>query len=482
VAEELFDLVVLGAGNAIPVAMGAGRAGLRTALVEQGPLGGTCPNEGCIPSKLLLGYAASADGVRGAGRFHVRASLEGVDTESILRETFASTRPTDGELEKGLPPAVSLRRGRGVFVGDRTLEVGGARLRGERVVVATGSRPVPPTEPWLSGLPWWTSRDVFRMERAPRSITVVGGGYVAAEMAQFFHGVGTETTVVVRGNELLDREDAEARAVFEKGFTARIPTRLGTSLLGGRHEGGRFRLTLRDAGGRESLHESEALLFAIGRVPNADGAGLDRTGVRLDARGFVGVDDRLRTSAGGVWAMGDCTGRHAFTHTAAWEAEYLLRVLLEGETAPLDYGPVPHAVFTSPEVAAVGATEEELKKAGTPYLKAAVPYLAAAKGRALKEENGLCKILLAPDGRILGCHIVGHEAATLLHEILPVLRWRNHVSSLTGFITVHPSLSEVISLAAREGQEMVEAAARQASRRDAPRATGASPGTPAGPG
>ncbi len=174
--------------------------------------------------------------------------------------------------------------------------------------------------------------------------------------------------------------------------------------------------------------------------------------------------------------MGDCAGRHAFTHTAAWEADYLLRVLLKGEAAPLDYGPVPHAVFTSPEVAAVGATEEELRKAGTPYLKAAVPYSAAAKGRALKEEHGLCKLLLAQDGRILGCHIVGHEAATLLHEVLPVLRWRNHVSSLTGFITVHPSLAEVISLAAWKGQEMLETAVHGRSGGPTPPSTPPRPG------
>jgi dihydrolipoamide dehydrogenase len=314
-------------------------------------------------------------------------------------------------------------------------------VRGRTVVLATGSRPRTPP------VPAWTSDDVFRLERAPESIAIVGGGYIGCELAHFFHGIGTETTLLNRSGTLLPNEDEEVRAVFQAGFTARIPTRLNAEVSA--VEGRRIRL----ADG--ATLEAEAVLFAIGRVPNTDGIGIERTMIRLTETGHVRVDEFLGTGMEGVHAMGDVVGRHPFTHAASWEAQYLAGRIVHGRTEPLDYGPVPHAVFSHPQVAGVGATEQELRARGTAHLKASVPYRSAAKGRAVKEEHGLCKFLLDPLGKILGCHIVGHEASTLLHEVIPVMKWRNHISSLTEIIHVHPSLPEVIRNAARKARDLV---------------------------
>ncbi|MHC4924360.1 MAG: dihydrolipoamide dehydrogenase, partial [Planctomycetota bacterium] len=172
-------------------------------------------------------------------------------------------------------------------------------------------------------------------------------------------------------------------------------------------------------------------------------------------RGFIAADESLATNVPDVYAMGDVKGRHFFTHAAAWEATYLLEKFTQDLQGDIDYGPLPHAVFSHPEIAGVGATEQELKAAGTEYLVASAPFTSAAKGRAVKEEHGLCKFLLAPDGRILGCHIVGHEAATLLHEVIPVMKWKNHIYSLTGIIHIHPSLSEVVRNAARKAAALL---------------------------
>lgn len=451
-----YDLVVLGGGNAVTVAIRAANAGWKVALVEKDLLGGTCPNRGCIPSKLLLAYADVATEIREAGRFHMEASLGAIDRQRIIRDTVAATLgATDGKIEGALPDGVTLLRGHGRFVDSHTLEVGGERVRGDRVLVAVGTRPREVQVPGLSGTPYWTSDHVFALDDLPSSITIVGGGYIACELAHFFQGVGVETTVLYRGTDLVRAEDPEIRAVFMEGFTKRVPVRFETTLAKVAHDASGFQLDLETGSGEASQHRSEALLFAIGRVPNTDDIGIEHTGLALDSRGFIDLNARLETTVEHIYALGDVKAHYHFTHAAAWEATYLADRLLDGKQGDLDYGPMPHAIFTMPEIAGVGETEDSLEKAGTPYLKAALPYTSAAKGRAIKEQHGLCKILLAPDGTILGCHIVGHHAATLLHEVIPVMKWRNHISSLTGIIHIHPSLSEVVRNTARRAEAML---------------------------
>ena len=449
-----FDLVVLGGGNAVTVGMTAGRRGLNVAVVEEGPLGGVCPNRGCIPSKLLLGYAEVASVIREAKRFHIDASISAIDGDALIAETFGATRQTDGKIEGALGENVTLFRGRGAFVGERIVQVNGEQIRGARVIVATGTRPRAPTDDGVAGTPYWTSRDVFDIATLPASIIVIGGGYIATELAQFFHGVGVETTIVHRNEVLLRNEDEDVREVFKAGFTSTVPCRLSTDVLRVRHGEGGFEVDVRSASGEETLR-AEKLLYAIGRVPNSDGIGLEAAGVETDDRGWVKVDGHLRTSASDVWALGDLTGGHQFTHTAAWEAKYLERVLLDGEDVPLDLGPVPHAVFSRPEVAGVGATEQELRDAGKPYHAAALPYSTAAKGRAVKEQHGLCKVLIGHDGTLFGVQIVGHEAATLVHQAIMAMRWKPHISALTDVMYIHPSLPEVLRNTARKAAAML---------------------------
>ncbi len=461
-----FDLVALGGGNAVTVAMAAGKRGLKTAVVEAAELGGTCPNHGCIPSKLLLGYADAATRVREAGAFHLRATLSGVDGPALLAETFAATRPTDGKIAASLGRNVTLFRGRGRFVAPRTVEVGGERIRGTRVVVGTGTRPRLPDVPGAAGTPYWTSRDVFDMATLPATLIVVGGGPIATELAQFFHGVGVPTTVVHRDALLLGREDEEVRRVFAAGFAERIPCRLSTEVVQVAHGKDGFAVEVRSPSGTETLR-AERLLFAIGRVPATGDLGAEAAGIELDGAGFIRVDSRLRTTAKGVFALGDVVGGPQFTHTAAWAAKYLERSLLDGWRKPLDYGPVPHAVFSMPEVAGVGPTEQELRKAKIPYRAASLPYTTAAKGRAIKERHGLCKVIVAPDGRLLACHVVGESASALVHQAIMALRWKPRIEALTEVMYIHPSLPEVLRNTARKAAAMVEEG-RKGSRKRKP--------------
>ncbi|MEO0446160.1 MAG: FAD-dependent oxidoreductase [Verrucomicrobiota bacterium] len=330
-----------------------------------------------------------------------------------------------------------------------------------KVVVATGTRPVMPHA--FADLGAWTSDDVFTMETVPESITIVGGGYIACELAWFFASVGVKTKMLVRGDVLLRAEDQSIRPLFREGFCEEVDVSFQTKIETASFADGQFTIDVEtiSEGGElvKSTLTSEKLLFAIGRESTADAINGEAAGVALDESGFVQTDEFLRTSAEEVFALGDVAGRHLFTHSAAWEAIYLGDCWLEGKTEELDYGPMPHAVFSYPEVAGVGKTEQELVNEGISYTKGSVEYTSAAKGRAVKEKHGLCKFLLdAESGEILGCHIVGHQAATLIHQVLAAMKWRNHIRSLTEMIYIHPSLAEVVRNAARVAKKNWEAA------------------------
>ena len=451
-----YDLIVFGGGNAISTAIDCGAKGMNVALVEKGPLGGTCPHRGCIPSKLLIGYADAAEHAREAQRFGFETTVRLPDPDAILRDTFDFTKKYDGILEDALGTNVTLYRGQAAFAANRTLQINSTSIYADKLVLATGSRPQRPA----LEVPYWTSDDVFKLHEMPKSITIVGGGYIACELGHFFQGVGVDTLLVVRRDQLLDREDNETRAVFMKGFTRRVPVTFNSKIASATHDGTRFHITIVHADGAQSDRDSEALLFCIGRVPNSDNIGIKNTDLKPNAHGYVESDDRLHTPVEGVYAMGDIAGRYMFTHAANFESEYLAQQIGEGRDEPIDYGPMPHAVFTSPEIAGVGATEEELKKSGTSYIAASVPFMNTTKGRAVKEEYGLCKLLVAPDRKILGYHIVGYQASVLLHAVLPIMKWRNDIHSLVDMIYIHPSLAEVVRGAARKAAGMLPTSCR----------------------
>jgi mycothione reductase len=451
-----YDLIVFGGGNAISTAIDCGGAGMNVALVERGPLGGTCPHRGCIPSKLLIGYADAAEHARDAQRFGFETTLRMPNPDAILRDTFDFTGKYDGILEKALGKNVTLYRDNAGFVADRTLRVNGSTISADKLVLATGSRPRRPT----LGVPYWTSDDVFKLRRMPKSITIVGGGYIACELGHFFQGVGVDTLLVVRRDQLLDREDNETRAIFMKGFTSRVPVTFNSTIASAVHGSSGYRVTIAQPGGATTERDCEALLYCIGRVPNSDRIGVENTGLKPNARGFIESDDHLRTPVDGVYAMGDIAGRYMFTHAANFESEYLGQLLTGRTQDSIDYGPMPHAVFTLPEIAGVGATEDELRSSDTPYVASCYPFSSSTKGRAVKEEHGLCKFLVSPEHEILGCHIVGYQASVLLHAVLPVMKWRNNIHSLADIIYIHPSLAEVVRGAARKAAGMLPTACR----------------------
>ena len=445
--SESFDLIVLGGGRAANLAIAAGQSGLKTALIERDRLGGTCPNRGCVPSKLLIGFAEAARHVREAGRHFIDAEFRGVDTGKIFASVNEYVSGVDGRYGGRVAGAgVELIRGHGRFIGHKTIEAAGRTLRAEKIVIATGSRP---TAPPFGDLPVWTSDHLFPFrDTPPKSLLVIGGGFIGCEMAAFFAAVGTETTLFARGDRLLPREDHQIEQVFQTEFAHHVRTVCHAALADLTHDGAQFIATFEAHGNRE-VYQAEHVLFAIGRVPNSDQLSLDTTGLAPDARGFVRVNDHLETAVPGIFACGDINGRYMLQHAASYEVHYLRQKLLHGVTGPIADGHIGHAVFSHPEVASVGFTEAELKQSGERYIVVFEDWLASARAMAMRITYPRVKLLVSPvDYRILGCHLVGPESATLLHQVLAVIRLKNDVRELAEMVHIHPALNECLLAAA----------------------------------
>lgn len=443
---ENYDLIVLGGGRAAGLAIAASKAGWKTALIERDRLGGTCPNRGCVPSKLLIGFADAARHVREAGRHFINSSYHGADLGKIFASVNDYVSGVDGRYQTRVDLAdVTLVRGEGRFIGHKQIEAAGRKLTAEKIVIATGSRPAPPP---YADLAVWTSDDLFPLRcPPPQSLLVIGGGVIGCEMAAFFAAVGVETTLFVRTDRLLEKEDAEIEQVFQKEFTKHVATRFHADLKHLTREGDRFAATFATPDGEKTFH-AERVLFAIGRIPNSD-LDLGKTGLSTNRKGFIPVNEHLESAIPGIHATGDVNGRHMLQHVAAYEVQYLRGKFLKGETAPINEGEIAHGVFSHPEIAAVGFTEDELKASGTRYVAVFEDWLASARAMALRIEYPRVKLLVSPvDYSILGCHLVGPEASTILHQAMTVMRLKNDVRELAETIHIHPALNECLLAAA----------------------------------
>jgi mycothione reductase len=340
----------------------------------------------------------------------------------------------------------TLIRGEGRFTGPKSIAVAGREISAQNIVIATGSRPKLPPFP---DLPVWTSNDLFPLDsEPPKSLLVIGGGFIGCEMSAFFAAVGTKTTLFSRGGKLLAREDADIERVFQAEFERYVSTYCHATLQDLKWDGNEFTATF-DIHGDPQTFTAERLLFAIGRIPNTDMLDLSKTGLESNERGFLEVNESLETAVPGIYATGDVNGRYMLQHAASFEVQYLGQRLLKGETDLIDERPVGHAVFSYPEVASVGLTEEQLKKEGTPFVAIFTDWLTCGRAVAMRIDYPRTKLLVSPtDYSILGCHLVGPESAILLHQVLTVMRLKNDVRELANMIFIHPALNECLLAAA----------------------------------
>jgi mycothione reductase len=444
-----YDLVVVGAGsgNMLPP---AATDRMRVAIVERDRFGGTCLNRGCIPSKMLVHAADVAETVRGAATFGIRAELVGADWPALRDRVFARTDQVAEET-------VALRRRSGVdvyigearFVAPRVLEVGGQQLRSERIVLAVGSRPAVPEIAGLADVPLHTTDTIMRVDARPKSMVVIGGGYVAAEMGHVFGAFGTEITIVERDARLLATLDDDVAQRFTERYSERFDLRLGTEVARVERSPRGVAVHLETAAGADVV-EAETLLVATGRIPNSDVLDVEAAGIAVDEHGHVITDDTYSTSLPGVWAIGDLANHFELKHLANAEMRIVLHnVLHADDTRRANFPVLPSAVFADPQVGTAGPTERALRQQKRPFIVGRRDYADTGYGWALEDTTSFVKLIADPTTRrLLAAHIIGPQAATLIQPLVQAIYLDNTVEQLAhDVLYIHPAASEVVSQA-----------------------------------
>ena len=446
-----FELVIVGAGSGNSL-LTPELEDRRVAIVERGDFGGTCLNRGCIPSKMLVHVADVAEVTRHAGRLGVTATVDEVHWREVSQRIFGRIDPiavAGEDYRRGLEN-VAVYKGQARFCGPRRLVVDGAEITGDVVVLAAGARPLIPPHPDLSAIPHHTSDEIMRLPEPPRRLLIWGGGYIAAEMAHVFGAAGSEVTIVNRGPRLLRAEDHDVSEAFTAAYRKRFRVLTDARpIAAASTPGGGIELEVRHPSGTERL-AGDVLLIATGRVPNGDELNVAAAGVTLDDAGYVVVDRYGRTTAEGVWALGDICNPDQLKHVANAEARAVAHNLAHpDDLRPLALGPVPHAVFASPQVASVGLTEWQVAASGRPYRRSLRPYGDTAYGWAMEDTESFCKLLSDPDSdRLLGAHICGPDAAVLLQQLVQAMAFDLSVTRIaSGQLYIHPALSEVVEQA-----------------------------------
>ncbi|MCB1085361.1 MAG: dihydrolipoyl dehydrogenase [Chlamydiia bacterium] len=452
-----YDVIVIGSGGGTKLVSPLAKMGMKVAIIEKGPLGGTCLNRGCIPSKMLLHTAQLASLIRDAHRFEI--SLKGsfdIDFKHLV-ERVAKT--IDEESESIVPfyreePNIDYYPHEGHFLDPKTIEVGGERLTADKIFLAVGARAAIPKIPGLDKVPYMTYEEALRNTKLPKKLIVIGGGFIATELGYFYSAMGVETEFLVR-SMLLRREDDDVRAAFQEAFAKQVILRLKCDFQEVSYKKERFTITYKDESGNLKKAEGDALIVATGIKPWTDTLHLENTNIECKEKGFIKVDDHLRTTQKGVWALGDCVGNYLFRHSVNFEGEYLFRTLFKDPSdEPIHYKAVPHAVFSYPEIAGVGKTERELKEKKIPYFAGKNEYKDSARGMALLPEVGFVKLLFEKSSqKLLGAHIIGEEASNMIHQLILAIEMDATLDDLLKMIYVHPALPEIVRNAARNAKK-----------------------------
>jgi pyruvate/2-oxoglutarate dehydrogenase complex dihydrolipoamide dehydrogenase (E3) component len=444
-----FDAIVIGTGQAGPaLAARLAGAGMKVAVVERHRFGGTCVNDGCTPTKAMVASAYAAHLARRAAEYGVvMAGEPRVDMKQVKARKDAMVRKSSEGVEQwveGLKDA-TVYRGHARFSGRNSVSVNGEKLVSDRIFLDVGGRPLVPKMPGLDTVPYLTNVTLMDVDFVPEHLLVIGGSYVGLEFAQMFRRFGARVTVVEMGPRLIGREDEDVSAEIEAFFRDEgIAVRTNAECLSVQKEAGGLSVGLGCKEG-EPRERGTHLLLAVGRVPNTDDLGLEAAGIKTDKRGYVEVDEGLRTSNPRVWALGDCNGKGAFTHTAYNDYEIVADNLLSGAGRKhTDRVPV-YALYTDPPLGRVGMSEAEIRKAGIAALVGKRPMTRVARAVEKGETRGFLKIHVEQGSkRILGAALLGTGADEAVHSLIDAVYARMPYTEFQRHVRIHPNVSELL--------------------------------------
>ena len=444
---EHFDAIIVGAGQAGPaIAARCSREGLKTAVIERHHFGGTCVNVGCIPTKTLVASARAIRLAQRGAEFGFDVADLRVDMARVMARKDAIVAKSREGVEawmRGLKNT-EVVVGDASFIGSKLLEVGGRRLSAQRIFLNLGGRASRPALPGIDTVTTLDNVSVMELAAVPEHLVIVGGSYIGLEFAQLMRRLGAAVTVVERSPRLLPREDPDVSEGIREILQAEgVHFELGAECLSLAPAGEGIVVGTACSGG-EGITGSHVLL-AVGRQPNTDGLGLDRAGIRTDARGYIEVDDQCCTSAEGVWAVGDCNGRGAFTHTSWNDHEIVVANLFDSDPRQIGDRIPCYALFIDPALGRVGMTEAEALASGKRVLRAKMPMQRVGRAREAGETQGFMKVLVDADSlRILGAAILGMNGDEVVHSLLDSMAADQPYTVISRAVHIHPTVSELV--------------------------------------
>ncbi len=444
-----YDAIIIGTGQAGPsLAARLAGAGLRVAIVERKHFGGTCVNTGCTPTKTLVASARAAYMARRAADFGVRIDgAVGVDMKQVKARKDRVVRNATEGVESWLrnTERVTVYTGHARFEDARTVRVGDHRLEAEKIFVNVGGRAFVPPLPGLDQVDYFTNVSMMEVDFLPEHLIVVGGGYIGLEFGQMYRRFGSEVTVVERGERLIHKDDPDiSEAVQSILENEGVHVRLDAACMGVEKRGQQVVVRLDCEQGDREVAGSH-LLMAVGRRPNTDDLGLEAAGIATDERGFIQVDDQLRTNVPGVWALGDCNGQGAFTHTAYNDYEIVAANLLDGDPRRVSDRILAYALYIDPPLGRVGLTEAQVRQSGRKALIGRREMTRVSRAVEKGETQGFMKILIDAETRsILGAAILGVGGDEIVHGILDVMYAGAPYTVIQRAVHIHPTVAELI--------------------------------------
>ena len=444
-----FDAIVIGSGQAGPTLTSRlTGAGMSVAFIEREHFGGTCVNDGCTPTKTLVASAQVAHMARRAAEFGVRVPGPiAVDMKTVKARKDAVVSRTRTGVENWLRGmrGCTIFWGQGRFTGPKNVAVNGEDLTADKIFINVGARPTVPPIPGLDQIPYLTNVSMMAVDFLPAHLVILGGSYVGLEFAQMYRRFGSAVTVIEALPRLIAREDEDVSAEVAKILEREeIALRLGAKALAvaRRHNG--IAVTIETPQGRAEI-EGTHLLVAIGRRPNTDDLGLDKAGVAVDARGYITVDDQLRTNVAGIWALGDCNGRAAFTHTSYNDYEIVAANLLDNDQRRLSDRIMAYALYIDPPLGRAGLSQAEVQKRGRPALVANWPMERVSRAFERGETQGFMRILIDRETKqILGASLLGLAADEVVQDVLDLMYAKAPYTTLQRAMHIHPTVAEYL--------------------------------------
>lgn len=450
---RIYDAIVIGAGQAGPSLAGRlNDAGMRVALIERKLVGGTCVNTGCMPTKAMVASAYAAHLARRASDYGVvLAGGVGIDMKAVKarKDKVSNDARTGLETWIGGMANCTLYRGHARFESAREVRVGEELLSTDKIFLNVGGRASVPDLPGVDEIDYLTNSSMMDLDVLPRHLVVVGGSYVALEFAQMFRRFGSEVTVIEKGPRLVAREDEDISAAI-KGILEKegIAVHVGADAIGFERRGDETAVSFQQG---EAPVVGSHVLLALGRQPNTDDLGLDRAGVKTDGKGFVLVDDQLRTNVPGIWAMGDCNGKGAFTHTSYNDYEIVAANLLDNDPRKVSDRITAYALYVDPPLGRAGMTAAEARKSGRRVLVGERPMTRVGRAVEKGETQGFMRIVVDADSKeILGCTVLGPGGDEAVHCVLDLMYAKAPYTTLQRAVHIHPNVAELLPTIAGE--------------------------------